>query len=704
MQLPNIHADDLLIAVMGATGSGKTTFVNLASGSSLAVGNSLHSCTTDVQLSKSFALDGRKVVLADTPGFDDTGRSDTEILKMITTFLTNTYRQGKKLSGIIYMHRISDFRMGGLSTRNLRMVRKLCGDGTLKNLLLVTNMWGEVNTELGERREAELARDAEFFQPALAQGATMVRNTNTVGSSQDILRRILQNQPLPLLIQKEIVDEGKAVSQTAAGVELDRELAEQMQKHEEELRLAEAARVEALRKKEEEVRLQMEARARAAEAEANRQREAEARAAAARQAELARIAQQMVDQAAAHKREQDRLREEHERHLQHQRLVQQQQEAAAAAEAARQHIQLPNFQSEEHLVAVMGATGSGKTSFVNLVSGSSLGVSNSLHSCTSDVQLSESFSMDGHKVVLVDTPGFDDTGKSDTEILNMITNFLANTYRQGKKLTGIIYIHRISDFRMGGLSARNLRMVRKLCGDGTLKNLLLMTNMWGEVDTVTGERREAELARDADFFKPALDRGARMIRHGNTTESAATVLRQILRNEPLPLLIQREVVDEGKAVSQTVAGYELDKDIIEQQRKHEEEIQRAEAARVEALRKKEEEIRLQMEAKARQIEAEAQRRREEEARAASARAAELARISRQMAEQAAAHKREQERLKAQHERELQRRREQLQRQREWEAEQARERAILEQRRRELEAERARQQYDSDDSDGGCTIA
>ena len=93
---------------MGATGSGKTSvssifpvkmtgnssrcpqFINLASGSGLRIGMGLESCTAKVQLANQFALDGRPVTLIDTPGFDDTIMSDTDVLKMIAAFLAMT--------------------------------------------------------------------------------------------------------------------------------------------------------------------------------------------------------------------------------------------------------------------------------------------------------------------------------------------------------------------------------------------------------------------------------------------------------------------------------------------------------------------------------------------------------------------------------------------------------------------------------------
>ena len=62
-------------------------FINLASGSTLRVGTGLESCTAEVQLTDKFTLNGRAVTLIDTPGFDDTSKTDTEILKMIALFL-----------------------------------------------------------------------------------------------------------------------------------------------------------------------------------------------------------------------------------------------------------------------------------------------------------------------------------------------------------------------------------------------------------------------------------------------------------------------------------------------------------------------------------------------------------------------------------------------------------------------------------------
>jgi predicted GTPase len=51
----------------------------------------LESCTNEVQTSQSFRLDDKDVVLVDTPGFDDTTKSDTDVLKMIAAYLQTMF-------------------------------------------------------------------------------------------------------------------------------------------------------------------------------------------------------------------------------------------------------------------------------------------------------------------------------------------------------------------------------------------------------------------------------------------------------------------------------------------------------------------------------------------------------------------------------------------------------------------------------------
>ncbi|KIK25749.1 hypothetical protein PISMIDRAFT_96418, partial [Pisolithus microcarpus 441] len=238
-------------SVMGVTGSGKTTFINCASESDLPVGRGLESCTVDVQMSKPFYLDQRMVTLIDTPGFDDTNRKERDILTHISAYLANTYEQGVKLTGIIYMHRISDTRMTGTSRRNFRLFRELCGEDAFQNILIVTNMGRDDDLEACSDKERQLATDDKYYKPMLDGGARMVRHDGTPASAKSIVGQLIGKAEVTLVGQREIVDEHKEFSGTAAGKELTRVLKEQAEEYDTELRELRAGLEDSTRDKDE---------------------------------------------------------------------------------------------------------------------------------------------------------------------------------------------------------------------------------------------------------------------------------------------------------------------------------------------------------------------------------------------------------------------------------------------------------------------
>jgi hypothetical protein len=142
--------------------------------------------------------------------------------------------------------------MDGISMKNLRMFRELCGNNALQNVVIVTNRWGEVDPRFGELLEAQLARDDAFFKPVLDQGAQMTRHEDTVPSAERIIRLILKNHPLPSGIKEELVTE------TYAGEELNRELNAQTWKQEQEKQVLIEGMQEVIREKDEETRRKLE--------------------------------------------------------------------------------------------------------------------------------------------------------------------------------------------------------------------------------------------------------------------------------------------------------------------------------------------------------------------------------------------------------------------------------------------------------------
>ena len=156
------------------------------------------------------------------------------------------------------------------------------------------------------------------------------------------------------------------------------------------------------------------------------------------------------------------------------------------------------------------------------------------------------------KVLLIDTPGFDDTVRSDSEILTEIAKILSAQYKLGVDLKGIIYVHRITDIRYGRSSVKTFEICQRICGDAALENVLLVTSRWFEVDPGLGSDRERQL-RDK-FWAYMLNKGSQMSRFHGDRDSAIALVSQLLSKDVVVLELQKELVDGQKHLDDTVAG------------------------------------------------------------------------------------------------------------------------------------------------------
>ena len=138
--------------------------------------------------------------------------------------LISRYGKDVTLVGVIHMNRIFDVRMGGTSGRNFHIFRDFCGSESLCNVFIITAMWSSVEPNVGETREQELKISDDLFKPVLDEGAQLVRDDRTQESAQGTLRRLIHNEGTALRIQRELVDEGKSLADTAAGTELSDQL------------------------------------------------------------------------------------------------------------------------------------------------------------------------------------------------------------------------------------------------------------------------------------------------------------------------------------------------------------------------------------------------------------------------------------------------------------------------------------------------
>ncbi|OJD32666.1 p-loop containing nucleoside triphosphate hydrolase protein [Diplodia corticola] len=193
---------------------------------------------------------------------------------------------------------------------------------------------------------------------------------------------------------------------------------------------------------------------------------------------------------------------------------------------------------EECMVLVMGVTGAGKSHFVNKEPPLSL-------IAYSDVG-------EDMSVAIVDTPGFDDTVRSDAEVLHEITRFLSTQHQLGIRLKGIIYLQSINEVRMRGSSVRYFEMFQQICGEQAFSNVILLTTMWDRVPESEGRKRQQQLREE--FWNTLEDRGSTIAPFDGSAPMAEGFIMQLLAKEDVVLQVQNELDDSRCLLGQTSAG------------------------------------------------------------------------------------------------------------------------------------------------------
>ncbi|KAF5972517.1 hypothetical protein FCOIX_9311 [Fusarium coicis] len=206
----------MLIGVMGVTGSGKSTFVRTASGNDqVTVGHSLEACTQEIN-AYEFNTRGHNVILVDTPGFNDTYKSDADILLDLAKWLEVMYRQNAKLTGILCLHRITDVqRFDGTQECALDVLMSFATKATMtldiqrelvdeEKLLAETAAGNAVNEELHrletkyrdeldriqkETTEALAERDLQYEKILNLERERMEQKLDRIHSDQEVLRQ-----------------------------------------------------------------------------------------------------------------------------------------------------------------------------------------------------------------------------------------------------------------------------------------------------------------------------------------------------------------------------------------------------------------------------------------------------------------------------------------------------------------------------------
>jgi hypothetical protein len=189
------------------------------------------------------------------------------------------------------------------------------------------------------------------------------------------------------------------------------------------------------------------------------------------------------------------------------------------------------------------------------------------------------------RVHLIDTPGFDDTDRKDTDVLRDIAGWLGVSYKNKKRLSGMIYLHRIIDPRMQGSAKRDLFMFQKLCGQECFNQIILVTTMWSLVPLEIGSQREGELMQEEDFSGFMLKKGSQIMRlkDQNDRSSALAILDTVVRKQTTVTLQIQDEMSQGLGLEQTGAGQQLNHDILEERKRHRRDMGELQREKEEAL-------------------------------------------------------------------------------------------------------------------------
>jgi hypothetical protein len=181
----------------------------------------------------------------DTPGFNDTTRSNMEIMSSLASWIqTNDCT----MVGVVYLHRITDRRFTGSSRMSLNILMAMCGERFFPHIVLASSMWNRLPSD-GAVAEA-VAREQELFDSfwgdMLRKCAMPMRYMGSLESGQAIIKAVLatHNAP-PMSLEIELQD--RCIQETAAG----RFITAEIRRREEALRQELS--------KEEEVELKMKA-------------------------------------------------------------------------------------------------------------------------------------------------------------------------------------------------------------------------------------------------------------------------------------------------------------------------------------------------------------------------------------------------------------------------------------------------------------
>ena len=180
------------------------------------------------------------VHLVDTPGFDDTDRTDSNVLQEIASFPRVSFQAGLKLN---------DNRLQGSSMRSMSMFRNIINGSIYENIVLATTIWESLDLEDGIKRETSLIEHSDDRGMSKQEGCQIRRHKNTKTSGMELINFFVKERTDKVILdlQEDLVTKKKDLVDTAAGKEARDQFAEGIQQARRDLEITKAELREALR-------------------------------------------------------------------------------------------------------------------------------------------------------------------------------------------------------------------------------------------------------------------------------------------------------------------------------------------------------------------------------------------------------------------------------------------------------------------------
>jgi hypothetical protein len=180
----------------------------------VVVGHDLESCTRGVEpfeapIPQDYAssLAGCRLILVDTPGFDQEFLDDSEIFSRILAWLermwvlapshSNTLilitcrnEKGTSLAGIVYMSNIAQEQMTPPWSTVGKLLSMLCGGRSLSKVVLATMQWDRLQGEHPTSRGQERAE--VMCQPLASRGAKVMHIKHKPDDQAAIIAHLLK--------------------------------------------------------------------------------------------------------------------------------------------------------------------------------------------------------------------------------------------------------------------------------------------------------------------------------------------------------------------------------------------------------------------------------------------------------------------------------------------------------------------------------